>query len=126
MGVEVTAWGQLIKLLFVYHDFDVSAGGYVHAGNALAQTWHAFISPKAANAQPFQTAQPAPARATPSTPAVTQATGEPKSLTVKVDAAVYASLRAYCYSQEQATGRRVSHQDVKKQALVSLLGASKG
>ena len=48
VGVVMEALGQLVKLLLAYHNLGVRAGGNVHAGNALAPTWHAFISPEAA------------------------------------------------------------------------------
>jgi hypothetical protein len=44
-----------------------------------------------------------------------------KSLTVKLDAGLYALLREHCFAQEKATGKRISHQDVMVAALRMLL-----
>ncbi len=67
----------------------------------------------AADAVPFVSA----AAAAPVTPTP----GMPKSLTVKLDAATYAKLRAYCFAQEQTTGSRITHQEVMVRALVEML-----
>lgn len=74
----------------------------------------------AAGAVPFAAA-PTPGPL-PSAPA---AGGMPKSLTVKLDAAAYAKLRAYCFAQELATGRRLTHQEIMVRALDELLAREK-
>jgi hypothetical protein len=47
--------------------------------------------------------------------------GGPKALTVKLDGAAYRRLRRYCQEQEEATGRRVTHQEVMVEALAAFL-----
>ena len=47
--------------------------------------------------------------------------GVQRSLTVKLEPAVYARLRHYCYTREQALGRKLTHQDVMVRALDELL-----
>jgi len=68
---------------------------------------------KAAETVPF--GDPAPNMATPS------GAGGAKSLTVKLEAADYAALRAYCYDRERTTGTRVTHQTVMVDALKAFL-----
>lgn len=72
----------------------------------------AISKAKAAETVPFSA--PATASPAPSAP--------PKSLTVKLDGELYASLRAYCYEQERASGTRLTHQQVMVEALKKLLG----
>lgn len=56
-------------------------------------------------------------------PATAPAGGGVKSLTVKLEADIYAALRAYCYEQERAQGSRVTHQQVMVQALEAFLAS---
>ena len=49
------------------------------------------------------------------------AAGQPKGLTIKLDAPLYAELRRYCFKMEQASGTRVTHQAVMVQALREML-----
>ncbi len=72
----------------------------------------AISKAKAAETVPF--GSPAPT-ATPS------GAGGAKSLTVKLEAADYAALRAYCYDRERTTGTRVTHQTVMVDALKAFL-----
>jgi hypothetical protein len=98
----------------------------------------ALVVPKVAAAQvvphagpPLQTpavqvpATPsAPADAPAAPPAALPApTGAPTALTVKLPPELYRRLRRYCLDREEATGRRVTHQDVMVAALVALLPA---
>lgn len=48
-------------------------------------------------------------------------TGGVKSLTVKLEADLYATLLAYCYQAAMAQGSRVTHQHVMVKALESYL-----
>jgi hypothetical protein len=70
----------------------------------------AISKTKAAEAVPFSTASQA-----------VPAAGGVKSLTVKLEADVYAALRAYCYEQERHTGNRVTHQQVMVEAIKAFL-----
>jgi hypothetical protein len=72
----------------------------------------AISKAKAADTAPFSQ----PAR-----PPLPANVGGIKSLTVKLDGDVYASLRAYCYEQERATGARLTHQQVMVEALKAFL-----
>jgi hypothetical protein len=45
-----------------------------------------------------------------------------KSLTVKLEGDLYASLRAHCYEQERVRGTRLTHQEVMVSALKAFLG----
>ena len=69
---------------------------------------------KAADAVPFGES---------TAPAAHQPTGigGVKSLTVKLEGSMYAELRAYCYEREQATGSKLTHQQVMVQALKAFL-----
>jgi hypothetical protein len=70
---------------------------------------------KAAGMVPFEATKPPPPLPT----------GGQKSLTVKLEAADYAALRAYCYEQERASGSRLTHQMVMVQALKAFLDTAK-
>jgi hypothetical protein len=74
----------------------------------------AISKAKAADTVPF-----APAAA-PAAPAP-HAGGAVKSLTVKLEGSLYAALRTYCYEQEQATGSKLTHQQVMVEALKAFL-----
>lgn len=74
--------------------------------------------------RPFQPSSPVLAvPPSPPTPPAVHAAGAQKSLTVKLDGETYAGLRAYCYGEEQARGRRLTHQDVMVEALRTYLAA---
>jgi hypothetical protein len=101
----------------------------------------ALVVPKVAAAQvvphagpPLQTpavqvpatpSAPADAPAAPpaALPALPAPTGAPTAFTVKLSPDLYRRLRRYCLDREEATGRRVTHQDVMVAALVALLPA---
>lgn len=70
----------------------------------------------ASEAVPFMPASPPAPSPIPPTSA-----GLPRSLTVKLDAATYARLRAYCFAREQVEGARLTHQEVMVRALTELL-----
>ena len=71
----------------------------------------AISKAQAADAKPFAAAPP---------PA---ATGAGSSLTIKLDAAMYAALREFCYARERATGKRATHQQIMVEALREFLTA---
>jgi hypothetical protein len=72
---------------------------------------------KAAEAVPHQ---PIPLEAS-ATAAPTGDAGLPKALTVKLDGRLYKRLRNLARAREDSTGRRVSHQEIMVEALLSLL-----
>lgn len=74
----------------------------------------AITKTKAAATAPFTESLPASA-------SQTTGGGSIKSLTVKLEGATYAQLRAYCYERERATGSRLTHQQVMVQALQAFL-----
>lgn len=59
-------------------------------------------------------------------PASSQASGSPKSLTIKLDGPTYAALRLYCHEREMERGKRVTHQEVAVAAIQALLGIKSG
>jgi hypothetical protein len=81
---------------------------------AISKAKAAETVPFAASALPGAPVAPPPAPPTGSSGV--------KSLTVKLDSADYAALRAYCYEQERVTGGRLTHQQVMVQALRAFLG----
>ncbi len=78
----------------------------------------AITKAKAAETAPFATPPAAPVAAP-----IMPVSGGPKSLTVKLEADLYAELRAHCFERERATGSRVTHQQVMVEALRALLDA---
>jgi hypothetical protein len=81
----------------------------------------AISKAKAAETVPFGEIPAAPVA-----PPAKAAMGGVKSLTVKLEGDTYAALRTYCFEQEQATGSRLSHQQVMVQALKAFLATNAG
>jgi hypothetical protein len=88
-----------------------------HAGPPLQRP---AVEAPAAPQAPAVAALPPPAAQPPRPPAQT---GAPTALTVKLPPDLYRKLRRHCLERKEATGRRVTHQEVMVQALVALLPA---